>query len=57
MPSGVYKRTNPVWNKGLTKETDERIEKSIVNRKKADFSVQERQKRSGRLSTILRLSR
>lgn len=22
MPSGVYKRTKPVWNKGLTKETD-----------------------------------
>lgn len=25
MPSGVYKRTKPVWNKGLTKETDKRI--------------------------------
>ena len=27
MPSGVYKRTKPIWNKGLTKETDERVKK------------------------------
>lgn len=25
MPRGVYKRTKPAWNKGLTKETDERV--------------------------------
>lgn len=25
MPSGVYKRTKPSWNKNLTKETDERV--------------------------------
>jgi hypothetical protein len=25
MASGVYKRTNPPWNKGLTKETDSRV--------------------------------
>lgn len=25
MPSGVYKRTKSAWNKGLTKETDERV--------------------------------
>jgi len=31
MPSGVYERTKPPWNKGLTKETDERLRKSGVN--------------------------
>lgn len=31
MPSGVYKRTKPVWNKGLTKE-DQRIAKSLEKR-------------------------
>lgn len=25
MPRGVYERTKPSWNKGLTKETDERV--------------------------------
>jgi hypothetical protein len=25
MPKGIYKRTKPVWNKGLTKETDSRV--------------------------------
>lgn len=25
MPKGVYKRTKPVWNKGLTRQTDSRI--------------------------------
>lgn len=34
MPSGVYKRTKPVWNKGLTKETDERVAKYIDNGRK-----------------------
>lgn len=29
MPSGVYPRKKPVWNKGLTKETDSRIQKYI----------------------------
>lgn len=28
MPSGVYKRTKPVWNKGLTAATDARVAKS-----------------------------
>ena len=30
MPSGIYKRIKPVWNKGLTKETDARVAKSAV---------------------------
>lgn len=25
MPKGVYKRTKPVWDKGLTKDSDNRI--------------------------------
>ena len=29
MPSGVYKRTKPAWNKGLTKDTDERVRKNV----------------------------
>ena len=27
MPTGVYVRTKEIWNKGLTKETDERVRK------------------------------
>lgn len=33
MPSGVYKRTKSAWNKGLTKETDERVAKNIEHTK------------------------
>jgi len=25
MPKGIYKRKYPPWNKGLTKETDDRL--------------------------------
>lgn len=32
MPRGIYKRTKPVWNKGLTKDTDERIAKADLKR-------------------------
>lgn len=32
MPSGVYTRTKPVWNKGLTKETDKRIADAEIKR-------------------------
>ena len=28
MPSGVYKRTKPAWNKGLTKEVDDRVRRN-----------------------------
>lgn len=34
MPSGVYKRTKPIWNKGLTKETDERVARNAENTRK-----------------------
>lgn len=33
MPKGVYKRTKPAWNKGLTKETDDRVR---INSQKRD---------------------
>ena len=33
MPRGVYKRTKDPWNKGLTKETDERVAKNAENTK------------------------
>ena len=33
MPSGVYQRTKPAWNKGLTKETDERVRRNAENTK------------------------
>lgn len=33
MPSGVYKRTKPAWNKGLTKETDQRVAKNAEHTK------------------------
>lgn len=39
MPRGVYKRTKPAWNKGLTKETDERVRLNAEHTKK---TVQER---------------
>jgi very-short-patch-repair endonuclease len=34
MPKGVYVRTKPIWNKGLTKETDKRVAKYIEKRSK-----------------------
>lgn len=33
MPRGVYQRTKPAWNKGLTKETDERVAKNAEHTK------------------------
>lgn len=32
MPKGVYNRTKPAWNKGLTKETDERVKNNLDKR-------------------------
>ena len=32
MPTGIYKRTKPPWNKGLTKETDSRVAKYAKNK-------------------------
>lgn len=34
MPKGVYKRTKDPWNKGKTKETDERVAKNSESREK-----------------------
>lgn len=38
MPRGVYKRTKPVWNKGLTKDTDERIAKAELKRQETSMN-------------------
>ena len=35
MPCGIYIRIKPVWNKGLTKETDCRVKKSAKNNSKS----------------------
>ena len=37
MPKGIYTRTNSVWNKGLTKETDKRIAR-YYSRPRPDIS-------------------
>ena len=38
MPSGVYTRTKPAWNKGLTKDSDERI--ADAQKKKEQTNLQ-----------------
>jgi hypothetical protein len=50
MPSGVYIRTKPIWNKGLTKEIDERVRKISESKKgkkntiKHNINISEAQK-------------
>ena len=37
MPRGVYKRKSPPWNKGLTKETDDRIKNAEETKKQTNL--------------------
>lgn len=37
MPRGVYKRSTPPWNKGLTKETDDRIKNAEETKKQTNL--------------------
>lgn len=40
MPTGIYERTKPNWNKGLTKETDERITRNALSNTTCGYEVQ-----------------
>ncbi len=42
MPKGTYNHIKPVWNKGLTKETDKRIKKQSDNVKKNKEVIEKR---------------
>ena len=44
MPKGIYKRTKPVWNKGLTKENDERVKKNSMSRIGKSLSEEHKRK-------------
>ena len=50
MPKGVYIRTKPIWNKGLTKETDIRIYNLTKSSKNKKISEEQRKKISASLS-------
>lgn len=60
MAKGIYKRTKPVWNKGLTKYTDERVKQycdkltterrsQIVAQSHKDMSIEQKKNRANSL--------
>lgn len=55
--SGVYKRTKPIWNKDLTKETDKRVAKMAKNISKSLTKYyenpKEREKQSKRIKIVM----
>ena len=54
MPKGVYKRTKSPWNKGLTKETDERVRKNSEKLSEAHKGKKQSEETKKKRSEVLK---